>query len=131
LGGGHEAAVASSGDRALPPAGARHSLDSALVTTLWVNVTTERTGCHQHARRNREEATGTLRIHHIVDVPSIILIRGASIILIALISFLIGYSVSAMILVLPQMTFALIGGFLLRRFRDDRATSPNPVPMGQ
>ena len=47
------------------------------------------------------------------------------------VSFLIGYSVSAMILVLPQMTFALIGGFLLRRFRDDRATSPNPVPMGQ
>jgi hypothetical protein len=54
------------------------------VTTLWVNVTTERTGCYQQARRNREEATGTLRIHHIVDVPSIILIRGALIILIAL-----------------------------------------------
>jgi hypothetical protein len=47
------------------------------------------------------------------------------------VSFLIGYSVSAMFLVLPQMTVALIGGFLLRRFRNDRATSPNPVPMGQ
>jgi len=47
------------------------------------------------------------------------------------VSFLIGYSVFAMILVFPQMTFALIGGFLFRRFRDDRATSPNPVLVGQ
>jgi hypothetical protein len=41
------------------------------------------------------------------------------------------YSIFVMILVPPQMAFALIGGFLFRRFRDDRATRPNPVPMGQ
>jgi hypothetical protein len=41
------------------------------------------------------------------------------------------YSIFVMILVLPQVAFALIGGFLFRRFRDDRETSPNPVPMGQ
>jgi hypothetical protein len=47
------------------------------------------------------------------------------------VNFLIGYPVFAMILVLPQMAFALIGGFLFRRFKDGRATRPNAVPTGQ
>jgi hypothetical protein len=44
---------------------------------------------------------------------------------------LTAYCIFVMILVLPQVAFALIGGFLFRRFRDRRATSPDPVPMGQ
>jgi hypothetical protein len=41
------------------------------------------------------------------------------------------YSIAALLVVLPQMAIALIGGFVFRRFRNDRATRPNPLPMGQ
>jgi hypothetical protein len=62
----------------------RHSLDKALVTAASVRVPTESTGCHHHARRNREEATGTWSTRQIDANPSFISIHGASITVTAL-----------------------------------------------
>ena len=80
----HEAAAASSYDRSLPSAWPRYSLDWPLVTTSSVIVPRENTGQRHHARRNRGEATGTRRTRQVADIPSIISIHAASIIVIAL-----------------------------------------------
>jgi len=40
-------------------------------------------------------------------------------------------SVAAVMLGLPQLAFALIGGFLFRGVRNRRAARPNPPPIGQ
>ena len=55
------------------------------MTTSSVIVPRENTGQRHHARRNRGEATGTRRTRQVADIPSIISIHAASIIVIALI----------------------------------------------
>ena len=54
------------------------------MTTSSVIVPRENTGQRHHARRNRGEATGTRRTRQVADIPSIISIPAASIIVIAL-----------------------------------------------
>ena len=54
------------------------------MTTSSVIVPRENTGQRHHARRNRGEATGTRRTRQVADIPSIISIHAASIIVIAL-----------------------------------------------
>ena len=53
------------------------------MTTSSVIVPRENTGQRHHARRNRGEATGTRRTRQVADIPSIISIHAASIIVIA------------------------------------------------
>ena len=47
------------------------------------------------------------------------------------VKLLILASVAAVMLGLPQLAFALIGGFLFRGVRNRRAARPNPPPIGQ
>jgi len=84
LGGGHWLNAVSSGHRPLRRVAARSALDSALVIDRGALARDHGTTTRRTQLRYREEATGTCAAIHTTKGPSIIVIRRASIIVIAL-----------------------------------------------